>query len=323
MKIVLITGAAGYIGSCLTKNLLYSGYYVIAVDNLMYKQGHLVHKVFDHPNCTFHNHNVTESDEWLKIAQHCDIVIPLAALVGAPLCEQKKGLATCTNLTAIQRLLRVIPKRTLVIFPNTNSGYGTTGKEACTEQTPLNAISFYGRTKNSAEQAVRKHPQSICFRLATVFGPSYRHRLDLLVNTLTYDANFYRRIQLFEGNFRRNFIYIDDIIYAFLYAIKNRNKMVGHVFNLGLDSANITKMELAEKISDLCPHSVEISVITKEDPDHRDYLVSNEKLNKIGFRAQVSLDEGINKLFDFYSMFPHNTLDHVTPMTIPMYNCLL
>mgnify|MGYP001440301243 CR=1 FL=1 len=190
-----------------------------------------------------------------------------------------------------------------IIYPTTNSGYGIGKKNAyCDENSEINPISHYGRTKMEAEKIILKHKNSISFRLATVFGSSFRMRTDLLVNNFVYEAFYNHKLILFEQNFRRNYIHINDIVLAFLYAIKNFNKLKSNIYNLGLSSANITKYDLAKKIKKHIPKTkIEIKN-DRKDPDKRDYYVSNKKIEKKGFKATYSLDHGIKELINIFKI---------------------
>jgi nucleoside-diphosphate-sugar epimerase len=229
-----------------------------------------------------------------------DVIIPLAALVGAPFCDKNRNLAKKTNLSFIKNLVKSISKDQMIIFPNTNSGYGVGEKGTyCDEKSPLRPVSLYGKLKVNAEKIILEHSNSVAFRLATVFGVSYRMRLDLLVNDFVYRALRDNYIVLFEKNFRRNFIHIKDVAETFIYAIENQKSIVGDVYNLGLSSANLTKYQLCNKIK---KHIKGLKIILSniaKDPDKRDYIVSNKKLEKTGWKAKYSLDYGIKELINY------------------------
>ena len=296
MKKILITGAAGYIGSMLCTKLVDEGYKVTAVDILKYEKNSLAH-LFSKKNFTFLKLDITKKKNLKKIILNQDFIIPLAALVGSPLCEKKKKEAVKVNVDSIKLLLSVIKKRQKILYPTTNSGYGIGQKSKfCDENTVLNPISLYGRTKVEAEELISKHSNYICFRLATVFGYSFRMRTDLLVNNLVETAVKKGKLEIFEPNFRRNFIHIQDIVDAFLFSIKNFNKLKNNIFNLGLSSANISKINLARKIKKIVPKTTIIINKKGNDPDKRDYYVSNKKIEKAGFKAKISLDDGIREL---------------------------
>ena len=239
------------------------------------------------------------ADETLvrRALKDADIVVPLAAIVGAPACDRSPALAESVNAGAIRMLCRLVSKDQLVLFPNTNSGYGIGDRDAlCTEESPLRPVSLYGRSKVEAEQAVRDLGTSITFRLATVFGVSPRMRLDLLVNDFVWRAVNERIIVLFEDQFRRNFIHVHDVARTFVWGMEHRERMAGQVFNVGLSSANLTKRQLCEKIREQVPKLLIHSSPVGEDPDKRDYLVSNAKLEATGWRPEVSLEDGIAEL---------------------------
>ena len=295
-KKILITGGAGYIGSKLTTKLLILGYKVTVVDNLQYGSDSLNH-LFIYNNFKFINSDINHLDFSKFFLEEFDFIIPLAALVGAPLCDKFPKLAIKTNLTSIKKLVLKLNKNQKIIYPTTNSGYGIGEKNRyCTEETPLNPISLYGRTKADAEEVVMNHKNSISFRLATVFGYSYRMRTDLLVNFMTREAVIKKKLLLYEPNFRRNFIHINDIVDAFTFAIVNFKNLKGDVYNLGLSSANITKLQLATKIQNVIKELKIVIDKNGKDPDKRDYVVSNKKIESKGFKAKVKLEEGIKEL---------------------------
>ena len=299
-KKILITGGAGFIGSLLATRLVFLGHYVTVVDKFLFKKNSLDHLMI------YENFNLVKGDIRNKkmvknIVKDKDIVIPLAALVGAPLCEKNKKLAIETNLNSISYLVSCLKKRQKIIYPTTNSGYGVGKKNKyCDENSELNPISLYGRTKVEAEKIILKHKNSVCFRLATVFGTSFRMRTDLLVNNLTLIAMKERKLTMFEPKFRRNYVHIADVISAFIFTIDNFSKMKGEVFNFGLSSANLTKLSLAQKIKKLVKKVKIIIIHNKKDPDQRDYFVSNKKIEKLGFKAQIPLEKGILELINYY-----------------------
>jgi nucleoside-diphosphate-sugar epimerase len=231
------------------------------------------------------------------------VVIPLAALVGAPLCAQDPIAATTINRDAVIEIVKRAGSGQMLLYPTTNSGYGVGEKGVhCTEETPLRPISLYGTTKVEAEDAVLRHPGGLTFRLATVFGMSPRMRLDLLVNDFTWRANTDRAVVIFEGHFKRNYIHIRDVAKGFQHAIDNFSTMRGHAFNMGLSTANLSKIELCEKIKVHIPKFVFLEAPIGEDPDKRDYIVSNAKLEATGWRPDWSLDDGISELLRGYRM---------------------
>ena len=302
MKKVVVTGAAGYIGSTLVKKLSDEGYEVLAFDNLFYDQGTLVSGSFTSPNVKFFKEDVNEwSGNLIKAIKEADVIIPLAALVGAPLCDKYVDLTLETNYTWFEKLLEHLSLQ-LVIYPNTNSGYGTTGDEICTEETPSNPISLYAKTKQDAEDLLlAKHHNFIGFRLATVFGWSPRPRTDLLINNLTKIAKEEGHLTVFDGHFRRNYIHVKDIVNAFKFAIDNQVSMYNKIYNLGNDSINMTKLSLVESICDImgATYSVDTS---RTDPDKRDYLVSSQKLYDLTFRCKNGLKSGVLEMNSFYDL---------------------
>lgn len=296
MTKILILGAAGYIGSKLSTVLVEKGYFVTAVDLLKYDQNSLAH-LFSKKNFKFLKEDITKVNVIKKIIKSQDFIIPLAALVGAPLCEKKKKEAQEVNVNSIKLLLKISKKNQKILYPTSNSGYGVGQKNKyCDENSPLNPISLYGRTKAEAETLILNRRNSVCFRLATVFGFSYRMRTDLLVNNFVERACKTFKLDIFEPNFRRNYIHIDDVVRAFIFAINNFQKLKNNVYNLGLSTANLTKINLAKKIKKHIP-KLKIKVIKNQsDPDKRDYFVSNKKIEKKGFKAKYSLDDGILEL---------------------------
>lgn len=300
---ILVTGGAGYIGSILIPRLLTAGHLVTVVDNFMYNQTTLLQ------HCISSNFRVIRGDifGWEnsgKIYDDYDLIIPLACLTGAPLSEYDRAKARIVNQEAIEAMSRVYNGK--IIYPTTNSGYGISSSEMCTEESPLNPISWYGETKAEAEKAVREQGNSICLRLATAFGVSPRMRLDLLVNDLTYRAVHDKCITVFEGHFRRNFIHVQDICGAIEHCIRNWEAMKNQVYNVGLSSANLTKLELAHKIATHVPGCEVVEVAGGKDPDKRDYLVSNEKLEATGWKAHFTLDDGIKELIKAYQIIKRN-----------------
>ncbi|HWP02724.1 MAG TPA: NAD(P)-dependent oxidoreductase [Gemmatimonadaceae bacterium] len=299
---ILITGGAGYIGSVLTPYLLQEGYQVTVLDNFMFRQSSLA------DCCAYESFEVVRGDcrdESLvrKLITTTDVIIPLAALVGAPMCERDVVGAETTNLAAVKMLCRVASKDQWILFPTTNSGYGIGEKDKfCTEETPLRPISLYGRTKVEAEQEVLQRENSVSFRLATVFGMSPRMRLDLLVNDFVYRAVHDRAVVVFEGHYRRNFVHVRDVARVFAFGLKRFAAMKGKPYNVGLDDANLTKLELCAAIKKIIPGFVYVEAPVGEDPDKRDYVVSNARLASTGFRMEWSLERGIRELVKGYTM---------------------
>ena len=297
---ILITGGAGYLGSVFTRNLL-KNHEVIVYDNLMYNQTSLV-DLSNNPNFTFHYGDVREWSKLKYLVEQVDIVIPLAALVGFPLCEKDKDLATSINTTQIQNIVDVLSDDQMILYPNTNSGYGTRGDGMVDETNELTPISHYGRTKCEAEDYIINESNGISFRLATVFGVSSRMRTDLLVNDFVYKLLTDRYITLFEHKFVRNFIHIQDVSRAFEYMIDNYYTFNNEIFNLGLSDENITKKQLVEKIQSHIPNTSVNYSDYYVDPDKRDYIVSNEKIEETGWKPIFTLDDGIKELIQSYKM---------------------
>lgn len=308
---ILITGGAGYIGSVLTPFLLQKGFSVTVIDNLYYKQNSLLH-CFSYPNFRFIQGDACNEQLLQQEIKKADVIIPLAAIVGASACDRSPLLATQLNYNAIINLLKYTSKSQQVLYPNTNSGYGIGQKtEYCTEKTPLNPISLYGKLKVQAEEILLASGQAVAFRLATVFGISPRMRLDLLVNDFTYRACQDKCLVLFEEHFRRNYIHVRDVANAFYFGMENFSKMKGESYNVGLSSANLTKRELAEKIKTFVPDLYIHSASIGEDPDKRDYIVSNEKLESLGWQPQVSLEEGIREIIAAYPVLRMHAFKNV------------
>jgi nucleoside-diphosphate-sugar epimerase len=299
---ILVTGGAGYIGSVLVQRLLSENFNVTVLDNFMFKQTSL----FD--VCKYDNFNIVNGDArdgqiLKKLLSRADIIIPLAAFVGAPLCNKDPEGAKSINQDAIDLLVKYSSKSQRIIMPVTNSGYGIGQKNIfCTEETPLKPISIYGLTKVEAEKYVLSRDESITFRLATVFGMSPRMRLDLLVNDFVYRAYNDSTLVIFEGHFKRNYIHIQDVANAFLHAIKNFEEMKGGAYNVGLEDANLSKIELAKEIQKHIPNFVFLEAPIGEDPDKRDYIVSNQKIIKTGFKTKWSLSRGIRELIKGYNI---------------------
>jgi len=308
---VLVTGGAGYLGSILVPELLKSGHEVAVLDNFMFGQTSLLEC------CAYENFYVVRGDardeDILKpLLQKADYIIPLAALVGAPLCNRDKIGTITTNRDSIVLISRLSSKEQRIIYPCTNSGYGIGQKDKyCTEDTPLNPISLYGKAKVEAEKILLDRGNSISLRLATVFGIAPRIRIDLLVNDFTYRAVKDRFVLIFEGHFKRNYIHIRDVTRAFIHAINNFDSMKNEPYNVGLSDANLSKLELCAKIKEQVPDFVYLEAPVGEDPDKRDYIVSNEKIEKTGFRPMYSLEIGIRELIKGYTIITNSKYSNV------------
>jgi nucleoside-diphosphate-sugar epimerase len=302
---ILVTGAGGYLGSVLCERLLASGHGVTALDVMAHGVPSLLH-LCAHPQFEFVRGDVRDEALVGRLLADADAVLPLAAVVGAAACDRDPLLTRSVNLDAIRLLLRLRSPAQLVVFPNTNSGYGaSSGAVFCTEETPLEPISLYGRTKCDAERAVLDAENTLTLRLATVFGASPRLRLDLLVNHFVYAAVTDGYLVLFEKDFKRNFIHVRDVADCFLHCVENAPKMVGRPYNAGLDSANLSKGELALAVQKQVPRlHITVSEIGS-DPDKRNYIVSNQRLREAGFEAKRSLEEGIRELIRAYRLLPH------------------
>jgi nucleoside-diphosphate-sugar epimerase len=306
MERVLVTGGAGYIGSTLTEHLLREGYEVTVVDSLLYGHQPFLFPLANNPRFSFVKGDVLDESLMKVLIEKHDSIIHLAAIVGAPACKANTALAQLVNYGSVEMLARHVAPSQKLLFPNTNSGYGIGAKdEECTEDSPLTPISEYGKQKVAAEKVVLGRG-GIAFRLATVFGMSPRMRLDLMVNDFTYRAYRDHSIVLFEEHFRRNFIHVRDVANAFVFGLKHYGQMKGQAFNVGLSEANLTKRELCERIkkhvTDFYIHSAEIG----SDPDKRDYVVSNAKIESFGFKPQQSLDAGIGELLRGFPMLKPN-----------------
>lgn len=298
-KKILVTGAAGYIGSMLCCELLKKGFEVIAIDILKYSRVSISHLFFN-KKFHFYNLDVTKKGILKKFIKKVDYIIPLAALVGAPLCERLKKEATKVNFEQINTILLLKNKLQKIIYLNSNSGYGVGDKnDFCDENSPLKPISHYGKTKVEAEKLILKDPYKnfISFRLATVFGYSFRMRTDLLVSYYVKQSIINNEIKIYEPQFRRNFIHIRDVVRAIIFSINYFNKLKGNVYNLGLSNANITKLDLAKKVKRINPKTIIKIINNKKDLDQRDYFVSNIKFEKTGFKPSFSLDQGIRETY--------------------------
>ncbi len=308
---ILVTGGAGYLGSIMVPELLAAGHKVTVLDNFMFKQNSLAHC------CANTNFSVVKGDcrdEALMktLVKGADVVVPLAALVGAPLCSLDPIGATTTNLDSPLALFKMLSREQRVLMPITNSGYGV-GEHGkfCTEESPLRPLSLYGIHKVEVEKALMERGNAISFRLATVFGMAPRMRIDLLVNDFTYRAVTDRAVVLFEPHFKRNYIHVRDVTRAFMHGLNNFDAMKDQPYNVGLSDANLSKMELAQVIQKHLPKFVFVEAPIGEDPDKRDYIVSNEKIERTGWKPAHSLDAGIDDLIKGYTMIKNSIYGNV------------
>ncbi|HUU41333.1 MAG TPA: NAD(P)-dependent oxidoreductase [Desulfatiglandales bacterium] len=308
---ILVTGGAGYLGSIIVPELLKHGHEVTVLDNFMHKQNSLA------DCCCSDRFSVVRGDcreEGLmrKLLKTHDMIIPLAALVGAPQCSRDVMGATTTNLDAVRLIVKLCSKTQAILYPSTNSlyGVGETGRY-CTEESPLNPISLYGTTKVEAEKAVLDRENAISFRFATVFGMSPRMRVDLLVNDFVYRAANDRAMVIFEGHFRRNFIHIRDVARVIIHTINNFEDMRGKPYNVGIDDANLSKIDLCKAIQKHLPKFIFFEAQVGEDPDKRDYIVSNQKIADTGFKTAYSLNMGIKELIKGYTILRNSVYSNV------------
>ena len=311
MKNIIVTGGAGYIGSVLVPELLQKGYRVTVIDNFLYKQNSLAN-ICHNPNFQVIKGDVRSKQVIVPLISKADIIIPLAALVGAPIANQNSVDATSINLVATHLMLDKISKDQIVVMPTTNSAYGTGDKNnLCTEESELKPISQYATHKVEIEKRLMEFENSISLRLATVFGMSPRMRIDLLVNDFTYRAVKDGAIVLFESHFKRNYIHVRDVARAFIHGLDNHDSMKGEIYNVGLSNANLSKLELCEAIKKHVPNFIFKEDNFSKDPDQRNYIVSNAKIENTGYEAVHSLDMGIKELVKGYTMLQNTRYSNI------------
>lgn len=308
---ILVTGGAGYLGSTMVPDLLNAGHRVTVLDNFMFGQTSLNH-VCNNPNFSIVKGDIRIESVVAPLMKKADIIIPLAALVGAPLCTLDPVGATTINHDAITMMIRLLSKNQRVLMPTTNSAYGTGDENHfCTEESPLRPISQYAIEKVAIEKELMHHENVISFRLATVFGMSPRMRIDLLVNDFTYRAVNDRFVVLFESSFKRNYVHVRDVSRAFQHGINHFDSMKGEIYNVGLSDANVSKKELCERIQRQLPNFTFIEAPVGKDPDQRNYIVSNEKIEATGFKPENSLEMGISELIKGYVMIKNTRYGNV------------
>ena len=308
---ILVTGGAGYLGSTLVPDLLRAGHEVTVLDNFMYNQNSLAHICHD-TNFKLVRGDVRLKRDLTPLLKEAEIIIPLAALVGAPICDRDPVGAKTINHDSMLELFKLVGDQQCILMPTTNSAYGTgDDNNHCTEKSKLRPISSYAKEKVVIEQVLMKRKNSISFRLATVFGMSPRMRIDLLVNDFTYRATNDRFLILFEGHFKRNFIHVRDVTKAFLHAICNFDRMKGEIFNVGLSEANLSKKELCSTIQKHVPDFIFQEATIGKDPDQRNYIVSNKKIEDSGFKADKTLDSGIVELIKGYKMIKNTRYGNI------------
>ena len=308
---ILVTGGAGYIGSVLVPNLLSQGHAVTVIDNFMYKQTSLAYYIRD-VKLSLVFGDVRDESLMEEHLSKADVIIPLAAVVGAPACDNDPIAAQSINKDSILWLLKHLSSQQRILMPTTNSAYGSGDKNNyCDENSPLNPLSLYARDKVTVENALLEFPNATSFRLATVFGISPRMRLDLLVNNFVYRAISDGFVILFEGHFKRNYIHVQDVIQAFNLALNDEKNFKGEIFNVGLSEANISKVDLCREIQSIIPSFTYLEAALGKDPDQRNYVVSNQKIENLGFKPTVSLRSGLEELVKGLKMFNHKPFSNI------------
>ena len=308
---ILVTGGAGYIGSVLVPNLLSQGHAVTVIDNFMYKQTSLASSIRD-VKLSLVFGDVRDESLMEEHLSKADVIIPLAAVVGAPACDNDPIAAQSINKNSILWLLKHLSSQQRILMPTTNSAYGSGDKNNyCDENSPLNPLSLYARDKVTVENALLEFPNATSFRLATVFGISPRMRLDLLVNNFVYRAISDGFVILFEGHFKRNYIHVQDVIQAFNLALNDEKNFKGEIFNVGLSEANISKVDLCREIQSIIPSFTYLESALGKDPDQRNYVVSNQKIENLGFKPTVSLRSGLEELVKGLKMFNHKPFSNI------------
>ena len=308
---ILVTGGAGYLGSTLVPDLLDLGHEVKVLDNFMFKQSSLNHV------CHYQKFSVIKGDirsekTMTSLMKDTDVIIPLAALVGAPMCSLDPVGAKTINHDATIMMIKSLSKSQIILMPTTNSAYGTGNENNfCTEESPLRPLSQYAIEKVEIEKRLMDHPNAISFRLATVFGMSPRMRIDLLVNDFTHRAVYDRFVVLFESHFKRNYVHVRDVSRVFQHALLRCEKLVGQIYNVGLSDSNVSKKELCEHIQKQLPEFIFSEAPVGKDPDQRNYIVSNEKIEATGFKTEFSLERGINELIKGYTMIRNTQYGNV------------
>ncbi len=308
---ILVTGGGGYIGSVLVPNLLGQGHSVTVIDNFMYKQTSLASSIRDE-KLTLVFGDVRDESLMRQYLSKADVIIPLAAIVGAPACDGDPLASQSINKDSILWLLKQLSKHQQIIMPTTNSAYGSGDENNfCDENSPLNPLSLYARDKVTVEKALMEFSNATSFRLATVFGISPRMRLDLLVNNFAYRAISDGFVIVFEGHFKRNYVHVLDVIQAFNLALSHRERFTGEIFNVGLSEANISKIDLCREIQSIIPSFTYLEAPLGKDPDQRNYIVSNQKIENMGFKPTISLQSGLLELIKGLKMFNHKPFTNI------------